>query len=173
MAGEVASWKEQVARLDAALRPVVNRRATFGNLLSLIWHGASNPLEEVQVNAQAEQLISELIEYYATGDADMREAIRQLFDEYRSFSWAATLPYQPVTDKSFRAHLILFSMKDQERDTRDAIVTLHAICGKARSAGIRTDPIIAEIAELSSDMDKYGMGSTRTLLRRAIPHSVN
>jgi|SoiMethySBSTD1v2_1073268.scaffolds.fasta_scaffold11116_14 hypothetical protein len=172
MAGDVASWKEQIARLDAALRPIVDRRATFGNLLSLIWHGASNPLQEAQVNAQAEQLTSEFIEYYATGDAEMRLAIRHLFDEHPSFSWAATLPYQPVTDDSFRAHLMLFSMKDQERDTRDAIVTLQTICGKARSAGVRIDPIIAEIAGLSSDIDKYGMGSTRTLLRRAIPHSV-
>jgi hypothetical protein len=176
MAGKVASWKEQMARLDAALRPIVSRRATLGstlgNVLSFIWPAASDPLEEAQVNAEAELLTSELIEYYATGDGEMRLAIRHLFDEHPSFSWAATLPCQPVTDESFRAHLILFSMKDQERDTRDAIVTLQAICQKARSAGVMTDPIMAEIAELSSDMDKYGMGSTRNLLRRAIPKSV-
>lgn len=172
MAGKVGSWKEQIARIDAALRPIVSRRATLGNLLSFMWPGASNPFEEAQVNAQAEQLTSELIEYYATGDAEMRLAIRHLLDEYRSFSWAVTLPYQPVTDESFRAHLILFSMKDQEQDTRDAIVSLQTICEKARSAGVMIDPIIAEIAELSSDVDKYGMGSTRNLLRRAIPKTV-
>jgi hypothetical protein len=173
MVGKIASWKEQIARLDAALRPIVNRRATLGNLLSLLWHGASNPLEAAQVNVQAEQLTSELIEYYAIGNAEMRLAIRRLFNEHPSFSWATTLPYKPFTDESFRAHLILFSMKDQERGTRDAIVTLHAICGKARSAGIKTDPIIEEIAEISSDIDKHGTGSTRTLLRRAIHHSVD
>ncbi len=172
MAGKVASWKEQIARLDAALRPIVSRRATLGNVLSFIWPGASHPLEEAQVNAQAEQLTSEFIKSYATGDAEMRLAIRDLFDEHPSFSWAATLPGQPVTDESFRAHLILFSMKDQERDTRDAIVTLQAICERARSAGVMTDPIMAEVAELSSDIDKYGMGSTRDLLRRAALKSV-
>jgi len=124
------------------------------------------------VNAQAEQLTSELIEDYATGDAEMHRATRHLFDEYRSFSWAATRPYQPVTDECFRAHLILLSMKDQERDTRYSIVTLQPICEKARSAGVKTYPVLAETAELSGDVDKYGMGSTRNPLRRATPKSV-
>jgi hypothetical protein len=90
----------------------------------------------------------------------------------RSFSWAAALPYRPITDESFRAHLILFSIKDQGRDTRDAILALQAICATATSAGVKIGPILKEIAELSSDVNKYRMGSTRSLLLRAIPTSI-
>jgi len=123
------------------------------------------------VRAQAERFLAELIETYPTADDAMRQAIRKLFEDHRSFTWAATLPYQPVTDESFRAHLILFSIKDHEQDTRDALVLLHELCEKATSAGVNTGSILNEIAELSSDVNKYGMGSTRSLLRNAMTDS--
>jgi len=123
------------------------------------------------VRAQAERFLAELIETYPTADDAMRQAIRKLFEDHRSFTWAATLPYQPVTDESFRAHLILFSIKDHEQDTRDALVLLYEVCEKAEAAGVKIGPILNEIAELSSDVNKYGMGSTRSLLLKAIPNS--
>ena len=120
------------------------------------------------MRAQAERFLAELIETYPTADDAMRQAIRKLFEDHRSFTWAATLPYQPVTDESFRAHLILFSIKDHEQDTRDALVLLYEVCEKAEAAGVKIGPILNEIAELSSDVNKYGMGSTRSLLLNSI-----
>jgi len=123
-------WREQIARLDAALRPVANRPVgCFALLFKPLRH--THPLDRAKVRAQAEGLLSEIIEYYPTADADMRQTIRKLFENHRSFTWAATLPYQPVTDESFRAHLILFSIKDHEQDTRDALVLLYELCEKA------------------------------------------
>ncbi|HLO18320.1 MAG TPA: hypothetical protein VK206_26040, partial [Anaerolineales bacterium] len=130
-----------------------------------------NPLEEAGVKAETENLLSELITYYPTCDDEARAVIRKLFADNRSFSWAAALPYKPITDESFRAHLILFSMKDHGRDTRDAILTLQSMCATATSSGVKVGPILKEIAELSSDVNKFGMGSTRSLLMRAIPAS--
>jgi len=165
---KLSTWKEQIARLDAALRPIAQRPVGYFELLFKPRRRA-HPLDAAGVRVQAEQFLSELIEYYSTADADMRQAIRKLFEDHRSFSWAATFPFQPVTDESFRDHLILFSIKDHEQDTRDAIVLLHSLCEKARSAGVEIGPILNEIAELSSDVNKYGMGSTRSLLLKAIP----
>ncbi|HEU0294929.1 MAG TPA: hypothetical protein VFR47_19460 [Anaerolineales bacterium] len=167
---KLSIWKEQIARLDAALRPVANRPVgCFGLLFKpRRW---THPLDVAGVRAQAEGFLSEVIEYYPTADADMRQAIRKLFEDHPSFTWAATLPYQPVTDEHFRAHLILFSIKDHEQDTRDAIVLLYEICEKAEAADIKIGPILKEIAELSSDVNKYGMGSTRSLLLNAVPKS--
>ena len=166
---KLATWNEQIARLDAALHPIANRPINFFALLFNL-RRPINPLEQAGVKVQTEQLLSELIKYYPTADDEMRQAIRKLFDDHQSFSWAATLPYQPVTDKSFRAHLILFSIKDHEQDTRDAITLLHSLCETATAAGVRTGPILKEIAELSSDVNKYGMGSTRSLLLKAMPN---
>lgn len=165
---KLSSWKEQIARLDAALRPIAQRPVKFFELLFKPRRRV-HPLDEVGVRAQAERFLSELIESYPTADDAMRQSIRKLIEDHRSFSWAATLPYEPATDETFRAHLILFSIKDHEQDTRDAIVLLHSLCEKARSAGVNTGPILEEIAELSSDVNKYGMGSTRSLLLNAIP----
>jgi hypothetical protein len=167
---KLSTWKEQIARLDAALHPIAQRPINFFALLFRPRRPVY-PLDKAGVRTQAERFLSEIIEYYPTADADMRQAIRKLFEEHRSFSWAATLPSQPVTDESFRAHLILFSIKDHEQDTRDAIVLLHELCEKARLAGVKIGPILKEIAELSSDVNKYGMGSTRSLLLDSIPKS--
>jgi hypothetical protein len=167
---KLPAWKEQIARLDAALHPIANRPVKFFELLFKP-RRRTHPLDEAGVRAQAEQFLSELIEYYPTADDAMRQSIRKLFEDHRSFSWAATLPYQPVTDEYFRAHLILFSIKDHEQDTRDALVLLDSLCEKARLAGVKIGPILKEIAELSSDVNKYGMGSTRSLLRNSIPKS--
>lgn len=166
----LSTWKEQIARLDTALRPIAQRPIKFFELL-IKPRRRAHPLDEAKVRAQAEGFLSEVIEYYPAADADMRQAIRKLFEDHPSFSWAATLPYQPVTDESFRAHLILFSIKDHEQDTRDALVLLYEVCEKATSAGVNTGPILNEIAELSSDVNKYGMGSTRSLLRNAVRKS--
>ncbi len=35
---------------------------------------------------------------------------------------------------------------------------------RARRAGIDVDPILHEVAAMSSDVDRYGMGSTRTII---------
>ena len=161
----LSTWKEQIAQLDAALRPIAGRPVGF---FGLLFKPRRHPLDEAGVKAQTEGLLSELIEYYPNTDAETRGAIRTLFEEHPSFTWAATLPYQPVTDESFRAHLILFSIKDHERDTRDAIVLLYEICEKAEAAGMNLGPIFKEVAELSSDVNKYGMGSTRSMLRDAV-----
>ena len=167
---KLSTWKEQIARLDAALRPIANRPVGYFELLFRPRRRA-HPLDKAGVRMQAEQFLSELIEYYPTADDAMRRAIHKLFEDHRSFSWAATLPYQPLTDESFRAHLILFSIKDHEQDTRDALVLLDSLCEKATSAGVKIGPILKEIAELSSDVNKYGMGSTRSLLRDSISKS--
>jgi hypothetical protein len=166
---KLPALKEQIARLDAALRPIADRPV---NLFALLFNvrRPKNPLDQAGVRVEAEQLLAGVIEYYPTADDETRQAIRKLFEEQPSFTWAATLPYQPVTDESFRAHLILFSIKDHEQDTRDAIILLHEMCEKAKAAGVKTGPILKEIAELSSDVNKYGMGSTRSLLLKAIPN---
>jgi uncharacterized membrane protein YkvA (DUF1232 family) len=69
----LSTWKEQIARLDAALRPLAQRPVKFFELLFKPRRRA-HPLDEAKVRTQAEQFLSELIEYYPTADADMRPA---------------------------------------------------------------------------------------------------
>jgi hypothetical protein len=163
----LADWKERIAALDAALKPIADRPI---DITDPDWYARlrnfPNPLEEAGVRHETEDLLSEVIQFYPGSDGETRAAIRKLFADHRSFTWAAALSYRPVTDESFRAHLILFSVKDGGADTRDAILWLQDMCATASRAGVKIKPILKEIEELSSDLNKYGMGSTRTLLLR-------
>jgi len=167
---KLTGWKEQMARLDAALRPIGTRPVEITDLKRRVENRPLfDPAGEAGVKAQAEQLLVELIHEYPISDPETREHIRKLFDSHRYFSWAATLPYEPATETAFRSHLILFSIKDQEQDSRDAILRLQYLCEKAKSAGIKIGPILEEVAELSSDLKKFGWSSTRSLLQGSIP----
>ena len=127
---------------------------------------SSQPLDEAGVRDAAERLLAELIGAYAQGTDHTRAAIRRLFREYRSLAWAATLSVPRTTIEGLRQHLILFSITDQGRDSRDALLTLHEICQDAKTAGLEIAPVLREIAAMSSDADKYGMGSTSQMLLR-------
>ena len=162
---KLADWEETISILDACLRPIAQRPV---DITDPAWFtkltGGSHPLDEAGVRSEAEILLAEVIEHYLMRDDATRQAIRELFAKNRCFSWAAHLPFSPTTPEGFRFHLILLSIKDQGIDTRDTILWLQDLCKKASSAGVDTEPVLREVALLSSDADKYGMGSTRSLL---------
>jgi hypothetical protein len=118
------------------------------------------------VDDQAEAVLRAALEVYAAGDEPVRAAVRQLFDRYTSFRWAAHLPLEWDTAEEFRAHLVHLSARDQGADTRDEIVTLQHLCDQARRVAIDVDPILEEVAAMSSDVDRYGMGSMRSIILR-------
>jgi len=165
---DLGGWELQMMELDERLRPIAKRPVDITDLnwLALLKRHP-RPLDEAGVRPEAEGLLEELLDEYRTGEEATRAAIRGLFMRYPSFAWAATLPDPLTTDEGFRRHLLLFSMEDQGRDTRDAIVWLHDVCKRAREAGIDPAPILRETAQLSSDENRYGMGSTRELLLKA------
>ena len=104
---------------------------------------------------------------YESSDEDTRRAVRLLFTSYPHFAWAATLNTPPTTEVDFRRHMLLFSMRDQGQDSRDAILSLQELSSQARAAGVNTTPILQEVARLSSDENKQGLGSTRHQLNNA------
>jgi len=161
--------QREMASLDAQLSPIANRRTRWWEKLRRSKH----PLDEAGMRSAAEQLLRDVIEIYVRSDKDSRQIIRDLFDKYRSFAWATTLPTPPTTPEAFRDHLLLFSIHDQGPDPRDAVLWLDAICTQARSAGISVNPILEQIAKVSSDVDKYGKRSTKSwLLKAAIVNDI-
>jgi hypothetical protein len=121
-------------------------------------------LARLGVAGPAEALLGNIIEVYAIGDETVRAAIRRLFDRYTSFRWGAGLPRDWHTAAEFRAHLIHLSACDQGDDPRDEILTLQDLCDRARPEGIDVDHILTEVAAMSSDVDRYGMGSMRDII---------
>jgi hypothetical protein len=150
-----------MARLDAVYRPVATEPVDdtnpdwFKNLGPTI----RRDLARLGVEDEAQAVLRAIIEMYAAGDEPVRAAIRQLLHRYPSFAWAAPLPLEWDTAEEFRAHLIRLSACDHDRDTRDEILTLQDMCDRARRLGIDVDPIVEEVAAMSSDVDRYGMRS--------------
>jgi len=160
----------RIMDLEQRLAPIANRpvditRPGWTEELQQSRH----PFDRAGIRAEAESLLEELIRRYRNGtDAD-RQAIRKLFVEYKALAWAASLPFAPTNEVHARQHLLLFSMKDQGQDSRDALLSLQDLCRTAQQAGVDLAPLLVEVAQLSSDENRFGMGSTRQMLWRACP----
>jgi len=155
----------RMTALDERLRPIAQRPVDItrpGWLERL--QRAPLPMDEANVRDTAERLLDDLISSYEHGEDETREAIRRLFAGHRSFAWAAALPDPRTSGAGARRHLIVFSMKDQGRDSRDALLTLQEICRDAAAAGVALGPLLEEVAAMSSRADRFGMGSTRDML---------
>ncbi len=152
-----------MARLDAIYRPVAESLVDPGSREDL---GARvrAELAELAVEEQAEAVLRGAIVLYVAGDEDVRARLRALFRRYTSFQWAAHLPREWDTAEEFRAWVIHASMRDQGFDTRDELLGLKDLCDRADAAGIDRNPILEEVAAMSSEEDHYGMGSMRELL---------
>jgi hypothetical protein len=163
---EISEIEDEMARIDALLRPIATRRVDTSDPDYETKLRQSRPLEEAGVRAEAEAALRAVIALYAEGDDTVRAAVRALFNRYTSFRWAVHVPHEP-TPESFRFALLHFSALDQGPDARDELLGLRDLCAEAEEAGIDIAPMLAQIALLSSDVNRYGMGSTREFLLRA------
>ncbi|WP_284746930.1 hypothetical protein [Amycolatopsis sp. RTGN1] len=157
----MAELEETVARLDLRLEPIAKRPIDLSDPAWQEKLRAAEPLDEAGIRAEAEEALRALLDRYEHGDDETRTAVRAMFDRYSSFCWAAHLP-----GADFRTRLLHLSARDHGRDTRDEILALNDLCTEARAAGVDIGPLLREVADLSSTVDKYGMGSMRDILLR-------
>lgn len=165
---DVVGIEQEMSYLDAVYRPVAESPVDPADLDAFADLGATiaAALRRLDVDDRAEAVLRAVVKTYTGGDETVRAAIRRLFDRYTSFRWAAHLPPQWRTAEEFRAHLIVMSAHDQGADTRDEIMALQDLCDQASRLGIDVDPILDEVAAMSSHVDRYGMGSMRSVLLR-------
>ena len=168
--------------MDAKLRPIakgplIEPRSVVGaqELRDVVDRAVQldSPLERAGIRPEADALVEALVEFYASAADEERAAIRGLFRTYDSFAWAAGWGLVPrnerLTEERFRQALVLFSIKDQGIDWRDAIVSLDALCARALRFGLPLAETLAEVAVLSSDESRFlgfkSARSTRAMLR--------
>jgi hypothetical protein len=161
---------DRVSRLDRAIAPIANRPVDLADPEWADRLRAEPPaVEQAGVADEAAVVLAALLTLYAEGDESTRTAIRGLFRKHRSFQWGVGMSFPADTAERFRRQLLLLSARDQGLDTRDEILTLTELCREARAAGVVLGPVLREVAELSSDVDRYGMGSMRRILLRCVP----
>ena len=162
------SWKATVEQLDNRLKAIANRPVDISDPG---WVGkltAVNPIDEAGVREEAAALIRDILDAYPQVDAGQRDRIRALFATHRSLAWAAgfVLPFS-ADPSTARSQLLLFSILDQGTDSRDALLWLGAFCGQERADPAALAPLLREVAALSSAVNRYGMGSTQSMLLHA------
>ncbi len=156
---DIATLRRKIEPLEEKLRPIADRPIEFGRDLLERLAALPNPLDEAGVRDEAQSTLLSAVELYERASAEERQKIRDLFNKNRAFAWAATLPFRPDTAERFRQHLIHFSILDQGTDARDAVLWLQDLCRRWHDDAIR-----CEVAEMSSDIDRYGFGSTKKML---------
>ncbi|GAB3008977.1 hypothetical protein [Saccharothrix stipae] len=167
MTRDLAAIEEDVAHLDAALEPIaqapvdISRLDDFDRWVAEM-RAEPSAMDQAGVRAEAEAVLTEILARYAEDEA-ARPALRAMFDRYGSFAWGVHLP-SAATPEGGRTDLLHLSVRDHGRDTRDEILRLRDVCDEARRAGVDIGPILREVAAMSSDVDRYGMGSMRALL---------
>lgn len=162
-------WADKkAAELDQLIKPIARRPVDTRdpNWVAKIRSGP-HPLEQAGVRGRAERLLAQMLETYACGSADDREAIRGIFEKSRSFVWATGVSESPTTVQGFRRHLLRLSAENGGGDMRDTIMTINQLCEKARGAGVDIAPVLAEVAELSDTACIYGIKSMRNVLLEA------
>src|SRR5437016_14438807 len=124
-------FETAIAACDRLLIPIAGTPVDISDpeWMTKLRHLA-HPLDRVGIRAEAEDLLSQVVERYAHGDAHVRQLLRSWFEQYRAFAWAASPPWPATTADGFRLQLLHFSVLDQGPDTRDAILWLQDIVSK-------------------------------------------
>ena len=107
--------------------------------------------------------IEDVLSAYAAGDDVTRAALRKLMASLDAYHWAGTPPPRN-TAEGFRQHLLLISVIDQWPDFRDTLLYLNDVTREAEAAGVDMEPVLREVAELSSDESLTAMGSVKSVL---------
>ncbi|MER7278751.1 hypothetical protein ABT369_30350 [Dactylosporangium sp. NPDC000244] len=165
----LAAVRADVAVIDELLRDIARRPV---DLSDPDWAAklrrAPPPVEEAGVAAEAAAALEVLLDAYEHGGPAAREEVRGIFRAHGSFRWAVHLPRQWESAAEFRRRLVHVSAMDQGADPRDELMTIWGLCNQARERGIDVEPVLREVADLSSDADLYGFGSMRTLIMRGL-----
>ncbi|GGO17114.1 hypothetical protein GCM10011576_30690 [Micromonospora parathelypteridis] len=166
---DLAAVRVDVAVIDDLLRDIAERPVDLSDPNAMAeLRQARPPMEEAGVAAEAAAALDALLDAYETGGSPTREEVRDIFRAYPSFRWAAHLPRAWNSEGEFRRRLVHVSAMDQGADPRDELMTIWWLCNRARECGIDVEPVLREVADLSSDADLYGFGSMQMLIMRGL-----
>jgi hypothetical protein len=142
-------WHRELARLDALYR--------------------DRTLPAPLVEVQARPLLVEILETYAAGGQE-RGRLRSLVPRYEDFFRSTEPPEAQDPVATLRLHLLLFSLKDQYPDYREAFGAIDRLVVLSRRLGVSEEQLARlrrEVAEVSNPEPRWPRWfphSTRELL---------
>ena len=127
-----------------------------------------HPADASGLRKEIETLFEEIIDHFEGLSPQQRKQIVELMYENQALMYSAIIKTNPSTYDGFRRTMILFVIKDQGTDIRDAILELSAYHAKAENQGIDVRTIFKDMADIASTRDKFGWGTTRDLFLKYI-----
>lgn len=162
---QFADWQRRIESLNEKLQPIVHREIDIN---APDWQeqlaNRPHPADESGLRPEIESLFNDIVDRFESLDADQRQMIIDLMDKNDSLMYSAVMDANIETYEGFRKKMLLFVIEDQGKDTRDAIVTLGYYRKRGEDLGFDVDSVFRQTAELASERDKHGWGSTRDLL---------
>lgn len=155
-------WSDELIRLDKMIRPIAEGPVTLTELKTIFQQ--PDVVDYVGIRQEAHSVLLEILRAVETSTEEERRSIRLLVPTYKSFFWAVQPPDAETPEKTLRRSLVHFALIDQYPDPRDAILWLESLCQAPDVLLERLAAIRREVAELASDDDQYGFGSTRSML---------
>jgi hypothetical protein len=157
-------WHKELARLDKAIRPIAKRPVDLDDIDSI--SKGPHPLDEAEARAEAQRLLLEILRALESAAEEERQSIRNLVEEYQSFFWAVSPPEGETAAETLRLRLMHFALIDQYPDPRDAVLWLQDLCETPDVPLPTLASLRREVAPMANDKDRYGFGSTRSMLLR-------
>lgn len=155
---QYSHWKTELQALDSMIRPILDTPYT-GESDSFY-----KELQVLDLKDLANAIVNQLIDQFPKLNARERLSLSELVDQYNGVTWLTDITTKVETIEAFKANLIWFVIRDQEKDTRDAILSLRSLIEKGRALDYPVKALLQEVSELASQEDKYGWGSTRNLI---------
>jgi len=161
--------RREIAYMDELLEPIARRLI---DVFDPDWPAKRqgwDPLDEAGIKAQAQDLLAEVLARYVDGPESERKELRRMFQEFGSYAWAAKPREALASRNGLRTRLVLLSLQDQGTDPRDTILAIDRLIAEAARCGVDIRPLLAEVAEISSSQDRFGMGSTKKIMQARRP----
>lgn len=159
----IEHWKSQIEQLNSRIEPIANSCVDLETLEVSFDKNEEAILADVANSAQ--DLLVDIIDEYISANDNLRQEIRHIFVEYGSFSWAVGYKQKDNSSTEVKRYIAFISIQDQGRDTRDFLLNCSAIFDHYQTECIEYKEELASIVSISSKQDKYGMGSTATILQ--------
>lgn len=154
-------WTKQMDQFLALIEPILNRPYTADTTREKIME----EINALNITSEVNQLIREIISYFPKLSANERQSISDIIVEKEVFIWGSDLFRKIESEEDFRNRILWFIIKDQGRDSRDAILEFQGIMSIGQGLKLNITPILKAYLPYASKKDRYGMGSTYQLIR--------
>lgn len=112
-----------------------------------------------------EQITKKLIEFFPICNQRQRKEIIDVLNETENLkSNLSTNLHKKNSKEWFEEKILLFILADLGNDSRDALLELNELYNISLKSNIDLKSIVKDKIELASDLNKHGMGSTKSIL---------